>query len=330
MRYWIILISLWGILSMIFCELAYAQSNVEIALDLAKCIIAECNHCDEEMKEPIASSFVLYKRMTQYNNNPYNKRVRTFKEQIRIYCAIFNDGAAENYNGPEQIERRRKILASTFEHPVYLDMKVTREYWRELELFCLAFIYDISQYTDPCPNSMHFGGDMDIQNMLKRGWVIDTQCSGLKNNFFRKSTEGSMIDDTDAFGGTHYKVLFRASPNKLRDEELLKRYLSTVVERVGMQALEVPQIYRVEEIDIAMNGGKFQDDGGLTGTLVGKVVLSSSHATLHTWPQQGKAVSDIYSCKEYEWKYVGLTIEECYEPIWIQISNLSDYLRVRI
>lgn len=183
------LIKLIIILAIIYSILLFAnkcEAQHKTALALAQCIIAECNHCDNDMKEPIATAFVLYKRMIQYNDNKYNKRKRSFYEQIRIYCAVFNKGAAENYNGHKQIERRNNILASTFSHPVYLDNKVTKEYWYWLELFCYAFVYNINSYTDPCPNAMHFGGSMDISNMYKRGWVIDKECSGLKNHFFIK------------------------------------------------------------------------------------------------------------------------------------------------
>ena len=84
----------------------------ETALALAQCIVAECNHCDNDMKEPIATAWVIYKRMIAYNNNKYNKHKRSFKEQIYAYCAIFDDGARKNYNGPKQIKRRKEILIS--------------------------------------------------------------------------------------------------------------------------------------------------------------------------------------------------------------------------
>lgn len=183
------LIKLFIILAVIYSIMLLAnkcEAQHKTALVLAQCIISECNHCDNDMQEPIATAFVLYKRMVQYNNNKYNKRKRSFYEQIRIYCAVFNKGAAENYNGPKQIERRNKILASTFSHPVYFDNKVTKKYWYWLEAFCYSFVDNVNNYSDPCRNAMHFGGNMDIKNMKKRGWIIDKECSGLQNNFFRK------------------------------------------------------------------------------------------------------------------------------------------------
>lgn len=165
-----------------------AQEVNETALALAQCIVSECNHCDnnKSMKEPIATAWVIYKRMIAYNNNKYNKRKRTFKEQIHAYCAIFDKGARKNYNGPKQIKRRKEILASTFNDPIYLDTKVDKEWWIELKRFSLAFIINPYIYEDPCPNSFHFGGDMDVKHMQILGWVKDEQCSDMNNNFFRK------------------------------------------------------------------------------------------------------------------------------------------------
>jgi S-adenosylmethionine decarboxylase len=96
--------------------------------------------------------------------------------------------------------------------------------------------------------------------------------------------------------GTHAKYWGKGNSEKLGSEELLKEFLSKVVDVVGMRVLSGPHMSNVE-LDIAKMGKEpFEDEGGITGI----VVLSTSHCAIHTWPLRETFVMDIYSCREFQ------------------------------
>lgn len=136
-----------------------AQSDDKTALVLAQCLVAECDRCDRG-EEKAAIAWVLWKGMKRYNANPRNKSKRTFLIQIREYCTLW-DRDSKYYKR----NRTRTIRASTQYESGHLKTK----HWSELLAFAMRFVVNPKQYRDPHPNSVAFGGMMDIEQALKKG-----------------------------------------------------------------------------------------------------------------------------------------------------------------
>ena len=83
----------------------------------------------------------------------------------------------------------------------------------------------------------------------------------------------------------------------INDAELVGDLLNELVELVGMQILRPAEIVAVP-LDSSVTSG--EDDGGVTGT----VILTTSHASVHTWPLRGHVSFDLFSCKDFSVKQV--------------------------
>lgn len=75
--------------------------------------------------------------------------------------------------------------------------------------------------------------------------------------------------------------------NPPRTEEVLNNWLTTLVNKVGMQVVAGPTSVYVDE----------PGNEGITGT----ITLATSHAAIHVWDAKNPSLVqfDIYSCKEY-------------------------------
>lgn len=85
-----------------------------------------------------------------------------------------------------------------------------------------------------------------------------------------------------------------AAAATLDDPKLLARILDELVGRVGMQILEPARMSRVAPDPARVAGD--EDCGGVTGV----VILTTSHATVHTWPLRGRISFDLYSCRTFD------------------------------
>ena len=83
----------------------------------------------------------------------------------------------------------------------------------------------------------------------------------------------------------------------INDAKLVGDLLNELVELVGMQILRPAEIVAVP-LDPSVTSG--EDDGGVTGT----VILTTSHASVHTWPLRGHVSFDLFSCKDFSVKQV--------------------------
>ena len=83
----------------------------------------------------------------------------------------------------------------------------------------------------------------------------------------------------------------------INDAKLVGDLLNELVEWVGMQSLRPAEIVAVP-LDPSVTSG--EDDGGVTGT----VILTTSHASVHTWPLRGHVSFDLFSCKDFSVKQV--------------------------
>ena len=78
------------------------------------------------------------------------------------------------------------------------------------------------------------------------------------------------------------------APEALRDEAQLRGIFSSVIDDLGLKAIN--QIWY-----------KFEGEAGVTGM----VALTESHLTCHTYPEHGTATFNLYCCRtrpEWDWE----------------------------
>lgn len=147
------------------------ELDAETALDLAICIRGEADKSEAD-RAPIA--FTLLRRMTLYNiaAKKLNRKPRTYRDQIRAFCQIFNRDAAL-YNDPRRVD----IRSSSFDDPVH----GTPEEWAALEDF--VYSWEAGAIKDPCPLARIWGG-RDGVDPIREG-CIQIPCGGASNRFQR-------------------------------------------------------------------------------------------------------------------------------------------------
>ena len=79
----------------------------------------------------------------------------------------------------------------------------------------------------------------------------------------------------------------------INDPQLVGDLLNELVELVGMRILRPAEIVAVP-LEPSVTPG--EDDGGVTGP----VILTTSHASVHTWPLRGHVSFDLFSCKDFD------------------------------
>ena len=80
--------------------------------------------------------------------------------------------------------------------------------------------------------------------------------------------------------GRHAIVeLWRIDPELLKNADLLQSLMETACRHVGATVIH-------------SHFHKFGGEGGITGV----VLLSESHASIHTWPELGYAALDVFMC----------------------------------
>lgn len=123
--------------------------------------------------------------------------------------------------------------------------------------------------------------------------------------------------------GRHIKILGKASADLLNSPDTVHNFLIELVHRLGMRALGSPIVYSVP-IEISRMGAEpFEDEGGVTGTLV----LSTSHCAIHTWPAREFFVMDCYSCRDFETAGVTECLARFFAAHHLRVSDLSFSLR---
>lgn len=101
----------------------------------------------------------------------------------------------------------------------------------------------------------------------------------------------------DSTRGRHLIVTGYVAPQGttlLDDPERLAALLTDVVSVAKMNVLDPPRMVRVP-LDPNKADGQ-EDCGGVTGT----VILSTSHASIHTWPLHQRVSFDLYSCHDFD------------------------------
>ena len=81
---------------------------------------------------------------------------------------------------------------------------------------------------------------------------------------------------------------YGADPEKLKDTDLIYRFLDEYPDTIGMTKIVPPQVYTYH--------GQTPEDWGVSGF----VVIAESHISIHTFPDRGYVNIDIFSCKEFD------------------------------
>lgn len=126
--------------------------------------------------------------------------------------------------------------------------------------------------------------------------------------------------------GRHIKVLLRnGAKEMMADTGNVARFLARLVDALDMRMLGL-SIYDVEFQLEKLQAEVFEDEGGITGV----AVLSTSHVSIHTWPERdGAAVLDVYSCRDFEQQTVETMCTEYFRVAAgdIRVTDLSHSLR---
>lgn len=75
---------------------------------------------------------------------------------------------------------------------------------------------------------------------------------------------------------------------KLKDVDLIYRFLDEYPSSIGMTKIVPPQVYTYH--------GQKPEDWGVSGF----VIIAESHISIHTFPDRGYVNIDIFSCKEFD------------------------------
>ena len=81
---------------------------------------------------------------------------------------------------------------------------------------------------------------------------------------------------------------YGADPEKLKDEELVSRFLDHYPSSIGMTKIIPPQVYTYQ--------GRTPEDWGISGF----VLIAESHISVHTFPARRHVNIDIFSCKDFD------------------------------
>lgn len=81
---------------------------------------------------------------------------------------------------------------------------------------------------------------------------------------------------------------FRANPEHLASEELVRGLLDQYPARIGMTKIAEPHVQRYV--------GEKPEDWGVSGF----VLIAESHIAIHTFPERGYVWVDIFSCKGFD------------------------------
>ena len=79
-----------------------------------------------------------------------------------------------------------------------------------------------------------------------------------------------------------------ADPEKLKDTDLVHRFLDEYPDAIGMTKVVPPQVYTYH--------GRTPEDWGVSGF----VIIAESHISVHTFPERQYINIDIFSCKDFD------------------------------
>jgi S-adenosylmethionine/arginine decarboxylase-like enzyme len=100
-------------------------------------------------------------------------------------------------------------------------------------------------------------------------------------------------------------------PDLLRDMDQVQRLVLAAIGKAGMQLINLT-VSNIK-LDLAkLNKPVFDDEGGIS---IG-ALISTSHCYLHVWPERGRFMFDLVSCRPFDigglgaWLYDTLKVDE--------------------
>ncbi len=115
---------------------------------------------------------------------------------------------------------------------------------------------------------------------------------------------------------------FRAPPEFLADPGVVAHFLRNLTESIGMTALG-HHIYDVPIAVKRLGQDPLADEGGVTGI----TVLSTSHAAIHTWPEESGARIDVDSCRAFDPEVLVELLRGYFNAYEIQLFDVSRCFR---
>ncbi len=94
---------------------------------------------------------------------------------------------------------------------------------------------------------------------------------------------------------------FRANPEKLASEELVRGLLDRYPESIGMTKIAPPHVQRYV--------GSKPEDWGVSGF----VLIAESHIAIHTFPERCHVWVDVFSCKGFDTNAAVRTVKQAFE-----------------
>ena len=116
------------------------------------------------------------------------------------------------------------------------------------------------------------------------GWATSERTLDLSSGAIKSGTTNSSATDTSATDmvGKHCILeLYDCDPAKLDNETFLRDTITTAAERAGATLLNLIT-------------HRFEPQG-----VTGLALLAESHISIHTWPENGYAAVDVFTCGDH-------------------------------
>lgn len=104
---------------------------------------------------------------------------------------------------------------------------------------------------------------------------------------------------------------YGADPEKLMDEERVRRFLDEYPATIGMTKMIPPQVYTYR--------GRVPEDWGVSGF----VLIAESHISVHTFPDRGYVNIDIFSCKDFDPTSSLRDVEEAFDLPRVKVWTME-------
>ena len=116
------------------------------------------------------------------------------------------------------------------------------------------------------------------------GWATTERTKDLSSGAANSCASNSSATDTSATDmvGKHCILeLYDCDPSKLDDETFLRHTITTAAQRAGATLLNLIT-------------HRFEPQG-----VTGLALLAESHISIHTWPENGYAAVDVFTCGDH-------------------------------
>ena len=116
------------------------------------------------------------------------------------------------------------------------------------------------------------------------GWATQEPAKSLNAGTVSDGAPKSLSSDTSATDmvGKHCILeLYDCDPSKLDDETFLRQTITTAAQRAGATLLNLIT-------------HRFEPQG-----VTGLALLAESHISIHTWPENGYAAVDVFTCGDH-------------------------------